>query len=797
MKEFETLFGNVTGVINLKTKRIISGILSLCLVFSSAVLSVGAEAKLLGKDASGNEIWGGIYDELLGFDEKGYPIVETVYPDDFSGFSNDEVVIPAETPVNNTEETAIITNSNNTETSESKGFLYGDLNNDNVADLTDLTCLSLYLLKDIEFTDDQIESADIDMSGEVDIADLAYYKQYVCKDESVMSKLRININKTVLVATVKEVHDKSLLVIPAEGTPELQSASLISVNYDPEKEAVSVGDTVEIIYSGFIMESFPAQIHSYGLRKLEKSNSQTDDSENNLNWGWETDAASGKPLPSNRISLSCSPFCSADDTLKVKVGIGAGNASADKDASKVHYTYSVCASEGNKTIDDERLIVNGKPGAFNKEYSKDEWKLINMNGKINDYDKYYNEPAEIDFKNYKPGSSGCIAFSFGESNDDYPTSHDGMGFGVYFYVGEKGTGIGHSNEEAKSAYLQNAFPEYFELSAFKGIEVYVWQMSENTYTCGLMSGTNRNKTEEEIFDLPPLTVDEATAILKEIGVDPEDVFVIPVSNPLSSYYYDIDKEYQEKVQDLICNDLKSQTNTNENKYTVTAVSEFDLKLKSHYAAGETVTFKLPVVTDSYYDVEVRDANVHEYTDASDPDYTYFSFIMPEKNVSIKVKSVDAAMPVHEEAKVVRVSKTGGEWGTKNLMPCDNMDELKKYEACRPVKVCNSAEELSEFVETIKENYETEYGWDGRKSFDEVIKNYDESFFVDHTLIIVGDEESSGSNAVRFLNTEMSQDSKLTVMFTVDVPEEGTDDMANWFIFVELSKTNYRCNARRK
>ncbi len=93
----------------MKTKRIISGILSLCLVFSSAVLSVGAEAKLLGKDASGNEIWGGIYDELLGFDEKGDPIVETVYPDDFSGFSNDEVVIPAETPVNNTEETAIIT----------------------------------------------------------------------------------------------------------------------------------------------------------------------------------------------------------------------------------------------------------------------------------------------------------------------------------------------------------------------------------------------------------------------------------------------------------------------------------------------------------------------------------------------------------------------------------------------------------------------------------------------------------------------------------------------------------------
>ena len=37
----------------------------------------------------------------------------------------------------------------------------------------------------------QTEAADIDGSGEVDIADLAYFKQYVCKDQSVLSKLRI------------------------------------------------------------------------------------------------------------------------------------------------------------------------------------------------------------------------------------------------------------------------------------------------------------------------------------------------------------------------------------------------------------------------------------------------------------------------------------------------------------------------------------------------------------------------------------------------------------------------------
>ena len=80
-------------------------------------------------------------------------------------------------------------NSNNQ--NEFVNINYGDLNDDGTADLTDLTLLSLYLMKSADFTDSQIEAADIDGSGEVDIADLAYFKQYTCKDQSVMSKLRI------------------------------------------------------------------------------------------------------------------------------------------------------------------------------------------------------------------------------------------------------------------------------------------------------------------------------------------------------------------------------------------------------------------------------------------------------------------------------------------------------------------------------------------------------------------------------------------------------------------------------
>jgi hypothetical protein len=36
--------------------------------------------------------------------------------------------------------------------------------------------------------------------------------------------------------------------------------------------------------------------------------------------------------------------------------------------------------------------------------------------------------------------------------------------------------------------LRAKYPEYFDLSTFKGLELYVWQMAEGSYSCGLMLG---------------------------------------------------------------------------------------------------------------------------------------------------------------------------------------------------------------------------------------------------------------------------------------------------------------------
>ena len=105
-------------------------------------------------------------------------------------------------------------------------------------------------------------------------------------------------------------------------------------------------------------------------------------------------------------------------------------------------------------------------------------------------------------------------------------------------------------DRAKLNGLRAQYPEYFELSSFKGIEIYVWQTAAASYQCGIMSGTNRNKTDSEIASLNPLTIEEAKLILDSLGVPKTDRIVIPVVQQYSDYVYEIDDAYREKVQKL-------------------------------------------------------------------------------------------------------------------------------------------------------------------------------------------------------------------------------------------------------
>jgi len=93
------------------------------------------------------------------------------------------------------------------------------------------------------------------------------------------------------------------------------------------------------------------------------------------------------------------------------------------------------------------------------------------------------------------------------------------------------------------------YPQYKNLSDFKGLEVYVWSTAENSFSCVVMEGTNRNKTIDEVTALPSVTIDEMKVILDSYDTPDSDIFVMPFANPTSEFDYEIDDEYCKAVSE--------------------------------------------------------------------------------------------------------------------------------------------------------------------------------------------------------------------------------------------------------
>ena len=60
-------------------------------------------------------------------------------------------------------------------------FMYGDINTDGKIDVTDLSCLSLYLIGDMKLEGQGLKAADTDGDGKVLMADLANLRMYLSK----------------------------------------------------------------------------------------------------------------------------------------------------------------------------------------------------------------------------------------------------------------------------------------------------------------------------------------------------------------------------------------------------------------------------------------------------------------------------------------------------------------------------------------------------------------------------------------------------------------------------------------
>lgn len=108
-----------------------------------------------------------------------------------------------------------------------------------------------------------------------------------------------------------------------------------------------------------------------------------------------------------------------------------------------------------------------------------------------------------------------------------------------------------------------------------------------------------------------------------------------------------------------------------------------------------------------------------------------------------------------------------------------------------------AAELNEYYEENKEKYYLDsnenLASDNTIGFIDAISKYDDAFFENYDLILVVLEEPSGSIRHKVTDVILQPSSMNKLQYLVqpvierNVPEAGTDDMAEWHIIIEISK----------
>ena len=106
------------------------------------------------------------------------------------------------------------------------------------------------------------------------------------------------------------------------------------------------------------------------------------------------------------------------------------------------------------------------------------------------------------------------------------------------------------NTDSDLSSLREKYPQYFDLPTESGLEVYVWQMSQDSYWWGLLPGRAVDYYETTLLDLKPASLEEICTIVASYGLDSSQISVHPFHMPYSSYYYVIDETYTHNVTNL-------------------------------------------------------------------------------------------------------------------------------------------------------------------------------------------------------------------------------------------------------
>lgn len=100
--------------------------------------------------------------------------------------------------------------------------------------------------------------------------------------------------------------------------------------------------------------------------------------------------------------------------------------------------------------------------------------------------------------------------------------------------------------------LREKYSEYFDIDTEKGLAVYVWQLSENSYYFGLLPDKDSEYISiEDLVDLKGTTLAEMRAILATYDIPRTQITYHPINHPISSYFFEPNEEYVPMIEKMI------------------------------------------------------------------------------------------------------------------------------------------------------------------------------------------------------------------------------------------------------
>ena len=129
----------------------------------------------------------------------------------------------------------------------------------------------------------------------------------------------------------------------------------------------------------------------------------------------------------------------------------------------------------------------------------------------------------------------------------------------------------------------------------------------------------------------------------------------------------------------------------------------------------------------------------------------------------------------------------------NVLPsCDNgtiINETIMLSSVRhlPVFCVGRAAELEELKASLGMFLQFDLGYDEAPSFNDITEHCDDAFFTEKSLVFAWVESGSGSFRFGLTGVERADGVFRIYADKINDPEVGTDDMAGWFVGVEVPK----------